>query len=205
MAFNQAVRDRDFSKFYEQHMSSGFQRQSTLQEFAGWARAYIDAKMDISDIGAGYSPTFQKWPVVDANGFMETTGEFVTRAQTVGFEITYVREGQEWKIARFWVKLGAAKKASKETRQQPDYRALIIGDWKGARHVNRFSADGSFSMANPGDPVYPLGTWRIEGDKLIRKFKDQAESADTIVTLNKKQLVVRDAKGVTYRSTRVSQ
>jgi hypothetical protein len=86
-----------------------------------------------------------------------------------------------------------------------DYRSLLIGDWQGARHVNRFGPDGNLYMANPGDPVYHLGTWRIEGDKLIRKYKDQPESADTIVTLNRSQLVVRDAKGTVFRSAKVAQ
>ena len=102
----------------------------------------------------------------------------------------------------------AASQASAPTAEKStstDYRSLLIGDWKGARHVNRFAADGTFYMANPDDPVYPLGTWRIEGDKLIRKYNDQAERADTIVTLSKSQRVVRAAKGVVYKSTRVSR
>ncbi len=78
---------------------------------------------------------------------------------------------------------------------------MLVGRWQGARHLVDYQENGTFRLdPEPGDPS--LGTWRIRDDKLERNWEDGTD-IDTIVSINRQELVIRNKSGKEYSHRRV--
>ncbi len=82
----------------------------------------------------------------------------------------------------------------------------LVGSWKGGRHVTQYLADGSFYTDPHLVPNPPRGQWRIEGDRLIQHFPQAGmTTTHNILSISGNELVLRNAKGQTFRFKRGSE
>lgn len=82
----------------------------------------------------------------------------------------------------------------------------IVGTWQGGRHRTQYFADGTFVTDPHLVPNPPRGQWQIQGDRLV-EFFPQANTTLThnILSLTKKELVIRNAQGATFRLSRIAK
>lgn len=79
----------------------------------------------------------------------------------------------------------------------------IVGSWKGGRHVTQYRADGSFYTDPHLVPNPPRGQWQIQGDRLIQFFPPaNLTTTHQILSITSNELVLRNAKGETFRFKR---
>src|SRR5438552_555194 len=96
-AFNKAVQEKSFARFYEERLSSQFREQFSLEKFAATFQPFIVKGYDISNI-AKSEPVFDSPPAIDSDGFLVLKGRYDTRPNKVTFKLTYVYESSAWKL-----------------------------------------------------------------------------------------------------------
>jgi hypothetical protein len=96
-AFNKAVQEKSFAKFYEERLSPQFQKQFPLEKFTAIFQAFIDKGYDISNI-AKSEPVFDVPPAIDNDGLLVLKGHYPTKPNKVTFKLTYIYEASAWKI-----------------------------------------------------------------------------------------------------------
>ena len=96
-AFNKAVQQKSFARFYEERLSSQFRKQFSLEKFAATFQQFIVKGYDISNI-AKSEPVFDSPPAFDSDGFLVLQGHYDTRPNRVTFKLTYVYESSAWKL-----------------------------------------------------------------------------------------------------------
>lgn len=96
-AFNKAVQEKSFAKFYEERLSPQFQKQFPLEKFTAIFQAFIDKGYDISNI-AKSEPIFDTPPAIGSDGLLVLNGHYPTKPNKVTFKLTYVYESSAWKI-----------------------------------------------------------------------------------------------------------
>ena len=96
-AFNKAVQDKSFARFYEDRLSPQFQKQFSLEKFTAIFQAFIDKGYDISSI-AKSEPVFDIPPAIDKDGLLVLKGHYATKPNKVTFKLTYIYESSAWKI-----------------------------------------------------------------------------------------------------------
>jgi hypothetical protein len=97
LAFNRAVQEKSFAKFFEERFSPQFRKQFTLDKFTALFQAFIDKGYDISNI-ANAEPVFDVPPAIDSDGLLVLKGRYETRPNKVTFKLTYVNESPAWKL-----------------------------------------------------------------------------------------------------------
>lgn len=98
--FNDALQAADFSDFYN-HISKAWQKQTSPDKLKQGFQAFIDGKTDISNIKP-MEATFTSAPAVSKNlgyDMLMVKGEYPTSPIKTTFELNYVPEGKEWKLA----------------------------------------------------------------------------------------------------------
>lgn len=96
-AFNKAVQEKSFAKFYEERLSPQFQKQFSVEKFTGIFQTFIDKGYDISNI-AKSEPVFDVPPAIDSDGLLVLKGHYPTKPNKVTFKLTYISEASAWKI-----------------------------------------------------------------------------------------------------------
>src|SRR3954454_2551211 len=83
----------------------------------------------------------------------------------------------------------------------------LVGEWQGGRHAEQYMQDGTFRL----DPAQGTthGTWRIANGQLTKTYQltePPSEKSVTyqIVALDNKRLVLRDEKGMEFKSSRMA-
>ena len=80
---------------------------------------------------------------------------------------------------------------------------LLIGKWQAARHLTQYLPNRTFLMdAEPGTP--PRGTWRLEGNKLLKTFSEGGTDIYTIISISKSEMVIANQEGKQYSLKRVN-
>jgi|GEM_PF-3853668 len=85
-----------------------------------------------------------------------------------------------------------------------DFSRLLVGRWQSARHIKEFRADGTFCLDPEPGQWTPLGTWQVRGDTLVCRWNGDARTeSDTLLSIDKKTLVIRSSAGKEYTLSRV--
>ena len=97
--FNDALQREDFTDFHGK-ISSLWAKQITPRQMKKTFQALIDGEMDISVI-EGMKPDYTSTPSVDNSERLpqlKIKGEFSTSPITTTFDLTYIPDGDEWKL-----------------------------------------------------------------------------------------------------------
>ena len=90
--------------------------------------------------------------------------------------------------------------ASQSNAGEQGLAQKLIGEWEGPRHIRAYYADGSFTL-DPQPGQKPLGTWKLEGRKLITQFAEEpTPMIEHIVKITDTEMVsVYDSTRYTYK------
>jgi len=83
----------------------------------------------------------------------------------------------------------------------------LVGEWQGGRHAEQYLADGTFRL----DPAQGTthGIWRISNGQLTKTYQlidppGEKSVSYQIIALDSKRLVLRDDRGMEFKSTRMA-
>ena len=96
LAFNQAVRNRDFTPFHQQ-ISRLWQEQITPQKLNEIFAEFIDKQIDFSSIKE-VDPILTEAPAIDSDGVLILEGYYPIRPAKVHFRLKYIYEHPAWKL-----------------------------------------------------------------------------------------------------------
>lgn len=109
--FNGGLQKEDFSDFYAT-ISKFWQKQTSSDKLKSSFQSFIDGDADLSPISS-LTATFKRGPETTRSLGMKTLevdGEYPTSPIITTFELKYVAEGKEWKLAGINVKTKITKK-----------------------------------------------------------------------------------------------
>ena len=124
-AFNKAVQEKSFAKFYEERLSPQFQKQFPLEKFTAIFQAFIDKGYDISNI-AKSEPVFDVPPAIDNDGLLVLKGHYPTKPNKVTFKLTYVYESSAWKIMGINVQAAPSVENTGEVPTNKEVKKLAL-------------------------------------------------------------------------------
>lgn len=102
LAFNDGVQEKDFSAFYKK-ISALWQEQTTPEKLTELFNDFIDKEIDISPIKK-VEPVFNKEAKINSDGLLVIAGYYPTTPKRVVFELKYLEEKGDWKLAGINVK-----------------------------------------------------------------------------------------------------
>lgn len=102
--WDRAIKSKDFTNFYA-NVAEVWKRQTTPDELKQAFSSFIELESDIAGI-ADTEPVFVKGPEV-SEGKLEMTGYYPTTPMKVHFELSYIMESGEWRLARINVRMAA--------------------------------------------------------------------------------------------------
>lgn len=108
--FNSAIQKADFTDFHN-NISKTWQKQLSPEKFKQEFQAFIDRKVDISDISsekADFSPA----PSIDSSSRVKmliVQGSYDISPAPTTFELKYIPDGKEWKLFGIDVKTKSFK------------------------------------------------------------------------------------------------
>lgn len=115
MAFNQALRAKNFDSFYAQ-IAKLWQAQTTSAKLKEIFQPFLAQDADISPI-AKLEPVFDSKPAINEDSFLAIKGSYPTQPSKVFFDLTYVYEEQNWKLIGINVNL---KKGTEKALKKPE-------------------------------------------------------------------------------------
>jgi hypothetical protein len=124
-AFNKAVQEKSFARFYEERLSPQFQKQFPLEKFTAAFQPFIDKGYDISNI-AKSDPIFDTPPAIDSDGLLVVKGHYPTKPNKVTFKLTYAYEASAWKIMGINVQAAPSVENTGEVPTTSEVRKLAL-------------------------------------------------------------------------------
>jgi len=124
-AFNKAVQEKSFARFYQERLSPQFQKQFTLEKFTGIFQTFIDKGYDISNI-AKSEPIFDSPPALDNDGLLVLKGHYPSQPNKVTFKLTYAYESSAWKIMGINVQAAPSVENTGEVPTANEVRKLAL-------------------------------------------------------------------------------
>jgi hypothetical protein len=124
LSFNDAIQTKSFEKFHNK-IAKLWQKEVTPDKLLQIFQAFIDKEVDISSI-AKLTPIFAKVPAVNDDGLLVLQGSYPTKPSKVTFELKYVYEDENWKLAGINVQVkptgdkAEKKEADKKTDDEDD-------------------------------------------------------------------------------------
>ena len=100
MDFNDALQDADFTEFYGK-ISKAWQKQTDPAKLKQGFKTFIDGRTDLTEIKP-MKATFTTQPeIIKKIGYdmLNVKGEYPTPGLKTTFELQYVPEGKDWKLA----------------------------------------------------------------------------------------------------------
>lgn len=95
--FNSAIQSGDFETFHGT-ISEKWQEQITAEKLAATFDPFVKQKRDLSP-KAGVTPTYSPSPTIDKNGLLAVNGTYPNSdGKTTQFNLTYIKEGSDWKL-----------------------------------------------------------------------------------------------------------
>jgi hypothetical protein len=102
LAFNDGVQKKDFSNFYKQ-LSPLWQEETTPEKLKELFKGFIEKGIDIAPIKK-LQPVFSKDATIDKDDMLVIAGYYPTTPKKVVFELKYLEEKGDWKLAGIGVK-----------------------------------------------------------------------------------------------------
>lgn len=103
-SFGQAVRDKDFSTFYED-IAAIWKKETTAEKLKEAFKDFLDKEIDLPSVLEELDPVFEPAAAINADGLLVIKGYYPTKPNKVRFELKYVQEEDEWKLVGISVKL----------------------------------------------------------------------------------------------------
>ena len=97
LLFNDGVQDKDFSDFYKE-ISKLWQEQTTADKLKQLFSDFIDKEVNIAPIKK-LEPVFNKDAKINSDGMLVIAGYYPTTPKRVVFELKYLEEKGDWKLA----------------------------------------------------------------------------------------------------------
>jgi hypothetical protein len=100
MDFADAVKDEDFSDFYD-NISKPWKKETSAEALKTTFQGFIDRKIDISNIDP-LEATFSPDPKIEkALGYktLMLEGKYPTTPNSTKFSLNYIPEGKDWKLS----------------------------------------------------------------------------------------------------------
>ena len=110
--FNGSLQKEDFSSFYAT-ISKFWQKQTSPDKLKNSFQSFIDGDADLNPISS-MTATFKRGPETTRSLGMKTLevdGEYPTSPIITTFELKYIAEGKEWKLAGINVQTKITKKS----------------------------------------------------------------------------------------------
>ncbi len=98
LQFANAVNAKSFEQFHG-YISHLWQKQFSVEKFNEVFQPFMDADIDLVHALNANSPEFDAEPSINENGFLVLTGHYPTEPSKIFFELKYVFEGVNWKLA----------------------------------------------------------------------------------------------------------
>jgi hypothetical protein len=102
LSFNDGVQDKDFSNFYKE-ISALWQEQTTPDKLKQLFNDFIEKEINIAPIKK-LQPTFNKDAKINSDNMLVIAGYYPTTPKRVVFELKYLEEKGDWKLAGINVK-----------------------------------------------------------------------------------------------------
>ena len=97
LAFNDGVQDKDFSSFYKK-IATLWQEQTTPEKLKELFNDFIEKEINIAPIKK-LQPVFNKAATINSDGMLVIAGYYPTTPKRVVFELKYLDEKGDWKLA----------------------------------------------------------------------------------------------------------
>src|SRR4051794_1071424 len=104
VSFGEGVKEKDFSEFY-QGIAGAWQKQTTPEKLAVAFKDFYDKDIDLPAAIKGMEPIFNHPAAIDSEGVLVLKGYYPTKPNRVVFQLKYLHEGDDWKLAGIDVKL----------------------------------------------------------------------------------------------------
>jgi hypothetical protein len=102
LAFNDGVQDKDFSDFYKD-LAGLWKDQTTPEKLKTLFNDFIEKEINIEPIKK-LQPVFNKDAKINSDGMLVIAGYYPTTPKRVVFELKYLDEKGDWKLAGINVK-----------------------------------------------------------------------------------------------------
>lgn len=102
LAFNDGVQEKDFSDFYKE-LAPLWQDQTTPAKLKELFKEFIDKEINIAPIKK-LEPVFNKPAKINSDEMLVIAGYYPTAPKRVVFELKYLDEKGDWKLAGINVK-----------------------------------------------------------------------------------------------------
>jgi hypothetical protein len=102
LAFNDGVQDKDFSDFYKE-LAGLWKDQTTPEKLKTLFNDFIEKEINIAPIKK-LQPVFNKDAKINSDGMLVVAGYYPTTPKRVVFELKYLDEKGDWKLAGINVK-----------------------------------------------------------------------------------------------------
>lgn len=108
-AFDEALGARDFTNFYNDS-SSEWRKQTTPEEMKAAFKSFLDKNIRLNKTLQAVEPIYDKPRFEETNfspeGMLVLRGYYPTKPYKVYFEISYLKDGAEWRPAKFNINIG---------------------------------------------------------------------------------------------------
>ncbi|REJ78645.1 MAG: hypothetical protein DWQ47_04125 [Acidobacteria bacterium] len=105
--FDRAIKSEDFEDFHD-NISEEWQKQTTPRQLKRLFQKFIDGKADVGKVRS-LEPDISEGPEIkDFQGFdsLQVKGKFDTSPRETTFDLKYIANGKEWKLAAIEVYTG---------------------------------------------------------------------------------------------------
>jgi hypothetical protein len=104
LSFGRAVKKQDFSEFYDE-IAEVWQKQTSPKKLLQSFEDFLDKKIDIPRAIEEKEPVFNHAAKINSDDVLLIKGYYPTTPNRVVFELKYLQEDDEWKLAGIDVNL----------------------------------------------------------------------------------------------------
>lgn len=104
ISFGEGVKEKDFSQFYAA-IAGAWQKQTSPEKLAVAFKDFFDKEIDLPAAIEEIEPIFNQPATINSEGVLVTKGYYPTTPNRVVFQLKYLQEEDNWKLAGIDVKL----------------------------------------------------------------------------------------------------
>ncbi len=104
ISFGDAVKTKDFSKFYDD-IADIWQQQTTAEKLKDSFKSFFDKEIDLAGAIEGKEVIFNHPAAIDADGVLIIQGYYATKPNRIVFKLKYLEEDEDWKLVGIDVNL----------------------------------------------------------------------------------------------------